>query len=149
MAGCMSRSTSAADLTPAGRAGLDAVRTRPRAPARLDGHRVETQRELLVNAAVRVDEHVRGVAVDPGQPGDLDRHPGLLGDLANQRLADRLPDFDAPAGQLPVAVVDPAHHQHLPGIVADGRERRRQHVVRARRARIPVVLVQPHHGAES
>ena len=49
-------------------------------------------------------------------------------------------DFEASAGQLPVAVIDPTDQQDLASDVADRCERRGQHVVRARRVRILVVL---------
>ena len=101
---------------------------------------VEAQRQLLVNAAVGVEQHVGGVAVDPGQAGERDAHPRLLGDLADHRLGGGFADLEASAGQLPVAVIDPTDQQNLAGEVADRRERRGQHVVRAGRVRILVVL---------
>ena len=101
---------------------------------------VEAQRQLLVNAAVGVEQNVRGVAVDPRKPGEHDDHPRLLGNLADHRLGGGFADLEASAGQLPVAVIDPTDQENLAGEVADRRERRRQHVVRAGRVRILVVL---------
>ena len=82
----------------------------------------------------------RGVAVDTGEPGEHDGHPRLLGNLADHRLGGGFADLEASAGQLPVAVIDPTDQENLAGDVADRRERRRQHVVRAGRVRILVVL---------
>jgi len=98
-----------------------------------------------VDAAVGVDQDVAGVAVDPGERRQLDRDPGLLGDLPDDCLPGRLADLDPAAGKLPVAVVDAPDQQDLAGVVADRSERGRQQVVRARRPWIPVVLMQPRH----
>ena len=106
-----------------------------RAVAGWDG--VKTQGELLVDAAVGVDQNVAGVAVDPGNRREFDRDPGFLGDLADDRLPGRLADLDPAAGKLPVAVVDAADQQDLTSGVADRRERGRQQVVRVRGARDP------------
>jgi len=106
---------------------------------------VEAQGELLVDAAVGVDQDVARVAVDPGERRELDRDPGLLGDLPDDRLPGRLADLDPAAGKLPVAVVDATDQQDLTSGVADRGERGRQQVVRARRPRILVELVQPRH----
>jgi hypothetical protein len=106
---------------------------------------VEAQRQLLVNGAVGVEQNMGGVAVDTGEPGERDGHSRLLGDLADHRLGGGLADLKASSAQLPVAVIDPADQKDLAGDVADRRERRRQHVVRAGGVRIPVVLAQPHH----
>jgi hypothetical protein len=81
-----------------------------------------------------------GVAVDTGEPGESDGHSRLLGDLADHRLGGGFADLEASSGQLPVAVIDPTDQQHLARGVADRRERRGQHVVRAGRVRILVVL---------
>jgi len=81
-----------------------------------------------------------GIAVDTGQPGERDGHSRLLGDLADHRLGGGFADLEASSRQLPIAVIDPTDQKDLAGDVADRRERRRQHVVRARRVRILVVL---------
>jgi len=81
-----------------------------------------------------------GIAVDTGQPGERDGHSRLLGDLADHRLGGGFADLEASSRQLPIAVIDPTDQKDLAGDVADRRERRRQHVVRARRGRILVVL---------
>ena len=107
---------------------------------RCGGDGVEAQRQLLVNGAVGVEKNMGGVAVDTGEPGERDGHPRLLGDLADHRLGGGFADLEASSGQLPVAVIDPTDQQDLAGDVADRRERRRQHVVRAGRVRILVVL---------
>ena len=59
---------------------------------------VEAQGELLVDAAVGVDEDVAGVAVDAGERRELDRDPGLLGDLADHGLLGGLADLDPASG---------------------------------------------------
>ena len=101
---------------------------------------MEAQRQLLVNGAVGVEKDMGGVAVDTGEPDERYGHPRLFGDLADHRLGGGFADLEASSGQLPVAVIDPTDQQDLAGDVADRCERRRQHVVRARRVRILVVL---------
>src|SRR4029453_18315042 len=85
------------------------------------------------------------LAVATGEPGERDGHSRLLGDLPDRRLGGGLADLKASSGQLPVAVIDPTDQKDLADEVADRRERRRQHVLRAGRVRIPVILAQPHH----
>jgi hypothetical protein len=74
---------------------------------------VEAQGELLVDAAVGVDQDVAGAAVDAGERRELDRDPGFLGDLAAHGLLGGLADLDPASGKLPVAVVDPTDEQDL------------------------------------
>ena len=81
-----------------------------------------------------------------GEPGELDGDAGLFGDLADHGLGHGLADLDSTARQLPVAVIDPTDHQNIAGAVTDRRERRREDVVRARRVRILVVLLESHHS---
>ena len=102
-----------------------------------------------MDAAVGGDQDVAGIAVDPRQRRELDRDPRLLGDLADHGLPGGLADLDPATGQLPVAVVDAADQQDLPGAVADRREGGRQQVVRAGSAAVLVVLVQPDHALDS
>jgi hypothetical protein len=56
---------------PRGRAGLNPVRPR-REVVCIDATSVEADRELLKGALHRVDDDVRGVAVDPGDVGGFD-----------------------------------------------------------------------------
>ena len=105
---------------------------------------------------------MRGVAVDTGDTGERDGNPRFLGDLPDHRIERILrvldlaarkspvtgwcvlrggfPDLDATSGQLPVAVVDPTNQEDIASDVADRGERGGQHVVRAGRVRILVVL---------
>jgi hypothetical protein len=106
---------------------------------------VEAQRQLLVDGAVGVEENMCGVAVDTGESDHRDGHSRLLGDLADHRLGGGFADIDASSRQLPVAVIDPTDQEDLACDIAYGRERRGQHVVRAGRVRIPVILAQSHH----
>ena len=116
------------------------VRARLLWSLRCGGDGVEAQSQLLVNGAVGVKEDVGGVAVDTGEPNERYVHARLFGDLADHCLGGGFAHFEASTGQLPVAVIDPTDQQDLAGGVADRCERRRQHVVRARRVRILVVL---------
>jgi len=54
---------------PGGRVGVDPVRPCFLGVVRCGRDGVEAQRQLLVDRAVRVEENVRGVAVDAGEPG--------------------------------------------------------------------------------
>ena len=83
---------------------------------------------------------MRGVAVDTGDTGERDGNPRFLGDLPDHGLRGGFPDLDATSGQLPVAVVDPTNQEDIASDVADRGERGGQHVVRAGRVRILVVL---------
>jgi len=119
---------------------FDPVRARLRLLFRHSGDGMEAQRQLLVNGAVRVEKDMGGVAVDAGEPSERYGHSRLLGDLADHRLGCGFADLEASAGQLPEAVIDPPDQQNFTGAIADRGERRRQHVARARRGRILVVL---------
>jgi len=91
---------------------------------------VEAQGELLVDAAVGIDQDVARVTVDAGQRRERDRDPGFLGDLADHCLPTGFAHLDAASGEFPVAVVDAADQQDLPGGVTERRERGGQEVVR-------------------
>src|SRR3954449_3320561 len=114
-------------VAPADGVGLDPVRSW-RFAVIVGGDGVEAQGELLVDAAVGVDQDVAGVAVDPGDRGEFDGDPGFLGDLADDGLPGGLADLDPASGELPVAIVDAADQQDLPGGVADCGERGGQQV---------------------
>ena len=131
---------------PGGRARLLAVRAGQFIAGLRHRHGVEADRELLVDAVVPIDQDVRRIAVDTRDAGERDDDARLLLDLADYGLRRRLPDLDAPPGELPEPVVDPADEQDLTGGVADRGERGGQDVLRARRARILVVLQQADHG---
>ena len=147
MAGCMVRSAiSAGSRQPAASVSIPSGRGGSLPSPGRDG--VKAQGELLVDAAVGVDQNVAGVAVDPGHRGEFDRDPGFLGDLQDEGLPGGLADLDPASGKFPVAVVDAADQQDLPGGVADRGERGREQVVCVTGARILVVLVQPDHAPD-
>ena len=87
-----------------------------------------------------VEKNMGGIAVDTGQPGERDGHSRLLGDLADHRLGGGFADLDASSRPTP----DRRHRSDGPEgprrPLADRRERCGQHVVRAGRVRILVVL---------
>ena len=86
-------------------AAMVSVAVGPRWLAGPGGSGVHAHGHLLAGAFDRVDDDVRGIGVDPGDAGERDRDPGLLEDLPPDRRGDRLAHLDAPAGQLPVAVI--------------------------------------------
>ena len=146
MAGCTTKFAGAPGVHQA-----DAlVRSRPGVAHRCCplgwGRRGSTARQLLVDGAVGIEKNVLGFAVHTGKPGERDGHPRLLGDLADNRLRGRVGDLGASSGQpqWPSSI----RRTRGPRRRCYGRsERRGQHIVRARRVRIPVVITQPHDAS--
>ena len=66
---------------------------------------MEAECELLVDGVIWVDQDMGGVAVDTGEPNELDGDAGLLSDFTHNGVARGLADLDPTSGQLPVAVV--------------------------------------------
>lgn len=97
--------------------------------------------------SARIGQHMGGVAVHPGQPGDGDRDAGLLGDFPHHCCRGRFSDLDPTSGQLPGPVIRAAHHQHLSSVVAHHCVGSRQQVLSLRRGPIGVVL-SPRHGSD-
>lgn len=62
------------------------------------GDGVEAERELLVDGAIGVDQDMSGVAVDTGEPGELDGDAGFLGDFTDDGVAGGLADLDPASG---------------------------------------------------
>ena len=62
------------------------------------GDGVEAECELLVDGVVGIDQYMGGVAVDAGEPGELDGDPGLFGDFADNGVAGGLADLDPASG---------------------------------------------------
>jgi hypothetical protein len=59
---------------------------------------MEAECELLVDGVVRVDQDVGGVAVDTGEPGELDGDAGLFGDFTDNGVNRGLADLDPASG---------------------------------------------------
>jgi hypothetical protein len=68
----------------------------------------EQDGELLSHLTARRDDHVVGIGEQPGEPGDLDLHTGLLSGLPDGGLLGALADVDPPSRELPHAAVGPA-----------------------------------------
>ena len=60
---------------------------------------LESERELLADLTVGLDDHSLGIGVDADESGDLPVEPGLLAYLPHHRVGDALPELMGAARQ--------------------------------------------------
>lgn len=101
---------------------------------------MEAEGELLTDLAVVVGDHVAGVRVDAGDPGDLDEDAGLLLNLADDGLADRLAQVLSATGQRPEPIVRSTDEQQPALVVPDDGADRDDERVGLRCARVVEVV---------